>query len=241
MGNKLIGTTSVKLGIYEQSNDSQLEAMLGDKKEFEDGRRFRLCKAGEGLAAGYLIQSVVNLTASDSLAVADDAVAGSKEIVIDAVTDAEYEAHALRDGYLVGAAVAGDIGQFHKIKDNTAMVNGSEATITLYDGITNAFTGDSTQVTICANPYLDVIKDANTGVLIGVPVRAVDDEYYFWALSKGFGPGIATAYTIDDGDYLAHDAGSVVTASANTEDCVGMAITEFAASEGGIVKYTGIE
>ena len=43
MGNKVINTTSVKLGIYETSTDTQLEAMLGDVKEMEDGRKFRLC------------------------------------------------------------------------------------------------------------------------------------------------------------------------------------------------------
>jgi len=240
MGNKLIGTTSVKLGIYEQSNDSQLEGMLGDKKEFEDGRVFVLCKAGEGLDAGYLVQAVANLAASDSLAVADDAAAGSKEIVVDAVTDAEYAVHALRDGYLVGAAVAGDIGQFYKIKDNTAMANGSEATITLYDGITNAFAGDSTQVSICANPYIDVVIDANTAPLIGVPLRAVSSGYYFWALCEGIGPAVATAAGITAGDYVMHDAGSVVKSAStacDTEKRIGVAYTAFAASEGGIVKY----
>ena len=60
MGNKVINTTSVKLGIYETSTDEQLEGMLGDVKEMEDGRKFRLCHNGAGvLAPGYLVQSKI--------------------------------------------------------------------------------------------------------------------------------------------------------------------------------------
>ncbi len=237
MGNKVINTTSVKLGIYEESNDSQLAGMLGDVKEFEDGRKFRLCKAGETLAAGYIVQSPVVLSASESLNVAAAAAIGDKEVVVDAVTNAEYAVHALKDGYLVGEAIAGDIGTFYKIKDNTAMANGSEATITLYDGLTNAFVADSTQVTICANPYLDVVIDANTAPIVGVPLIAVTDEYYFWALCKGYGPGIDSGSGITEGDYVEHSAGEVLTYAGVAENPCGVAVTDLGTDDGGIIKY----
>ena len=240
MGNKVIGKVGPKLGIYEESNDAQLSASLGQLREMDDGRKFRLCKAGETLTAGYSVQAVVNLTAADGLNVAASAAIGDKEVVIDAVTSAEYAVHALKDGYLVGAVIAGDIGTFYKIKDNTVMTNGSEATITLYDGLTNAFVVDSTKITICANPYLDVITDANTAQLIGVPLIAVTDEYYFWALCEGYGPAVATAAGIAAGDYVEHSGGSVLEYDGDAdadEAPIGVAVTAFTASEGGIVKY----
>ena len=38
MGNKVIGKVGPKLGIYEESNDAQLSASLGQVREMEDGR-----------------------------------------------------------------------------------------------------------------------------------------------------------------------------------------------------------
>ena len=223
MGNKVIGKVGPKLGIYEESNDAQLSASLGQERVMEDGRKFVLCKAGGTLAAGYSVQAVVNLSASDSLNVAASAAIGDKEVVIDAQTSAEYAVHALKDGYLVGCEIAGDIGTFYKIKDNTVMTNGSEATITLYDGLTNAFVVDSTEITICANPYLDVIIDANTAQLIGVPLIAVTDEYYFWALCEGYGPAIDDGSGITAGDYVEHNAGELKTYAGVAENPCGVA------------------
>jgi len=237
MGNKVIGKVGPKLGIYEESNDAQLSASLGQERVMEDGRKFRLCKAGEVLAAGYIVQAVANLSASASLNVAASAGIGDKEVVVDAVTNAEYAVHALKDGYLVGEAIAGDIGQFYKIKDNTVMTNGSEATITLYDGLTNAFVVDSTRVTVCANPYLDVVIDANTAPIVGVPLIAVTSGYYFWALCSGMGPGIDSGSAITAGNYVEHAAGEVLTYAGVAENPCGIAVTALGANDGGIIKY----
>ena len=237
MGNKVISRVGPKLGIYEESNDAQLSASLGQERVMEDGRKFVLCKAGEGLTAGYIVQAVANLTASASLNVAASAAIGDKEVVIDAVTNAEYAVHALKDGYLVGEAISGDIGTFYKIKDNTVMTDGSEATITLYDGLTNAFVVNSTQVTICANPYLDVVIDANTAPLAGVPLFAVTSGYYFWALCEGMGPGIDSGSGITAGHYVEHAAGEVLTNSGGAEKSIGIAVTALGTDDGGIIKY----
>jgi len=241
MGNKVIGTTSVKLGIYDESNDSQLAGMVGDKKEFEDGRVFRLCKNGSAaLKAGILVQAIVQGTADDSINVADDAAVGDVEVVVDAVTNGEHAIHTLRGGYLVCCVTAGEIGTFYKIKDNTAMTNGNEATITLYDPLTVALVGDTSNVSICVNPYSGVIIDANTSQLVGVPLIAVTADYYFWALEEGYGPGTDSGSAFAAGDYLAHTGGDLVTASAAAENAVAIAVTAGAANEAGIVKYFGM-
>ena len=256
MGNKLIGTTSVKLGIYETSTDTQLAGMLGDKKEFEDGRVFRLCQNGEvALKAGILVQTIANGSADDSINVADDASVGDVEVVVDAVTNGEHAVHTLADGYLVLCVTAGEIGTFYKIKDNTAMTNGNEATITLYDSLTVALVGDTSNVSICVNPYSGVILDVNTAPLVGVPLIAVDASsstvpVFFWALCEGYGPAQATAAAITVGDYLKHSGGDVLTwtivdtstagaetITTYTEAPIGIAATAAASNEALIVKY----
>ncbi|MBE3086627.1 MAG: hypothetical protein IMZ64_10480 [Bacteroidetes bacterium] len=247
MGNKLVGTTSVKLGIYETSTDTQLAGMVGDKKVFEDGRVFRLCKNGAvALAPGYLVQAAVQGSADDSINVAASASVGATEIVVDAVTSGTYAAHALAGGYLVACVTAGEIGTFYKIKDNTALVNATEATITLYDPLVVALVGDTSNVSICVSPYNGVVIDANSSPLVGVPLVVVAAStstvpVFFWALCEGYGPAIATAVAITAGDYLEHSAGSVLLiTTGDIEGLVAVAVTAFAASEAGIVKYVAM-
>jgi len=237
MGNKVVGTTSVKLGIYETSTDSQLAGMVGDKKVFEDGRVFRLCKAGEALVAGILVQSIVSLTSDDSIEIATSQSIGDTEVEVTADSNSEHAVHSLAGGYLVMSDTTGDIGTFYKIKDNEALVDGENAIITLYDPLTTAIVAGTNECSFCVNPYSGVIKDANTAPLVGVPLIAVDSDAYFWALEEGYGPGTDSGSGFAAGDYLAHSGGDLVTASAAAENAIAVAVTAAAANEAGIVKY----
>jgi len=237
MGNKVVGTTSVKLGIYEESNDSQLAGMVGDKKVFEDGRVFRLCKAGEALVAGILVQSIVSLTDDDSIEIATSQSIGDTEVEVTGTANSVHAAHTLAGGYLVMSDTSGDIGTFYKIKDNEAIADGENAVITLYDPLTTAIVAGTNECSFCINPYSGVIKDANTAQLVGVPLIAVTSDYYFWALEEGYGPGTDSGSGFAAGDYLAHSGGDLVTASAAAENAIAIAVTAAAANEAGIVKY----
>ncbi len=242
MGNKVVGTTSVKLGIYEESNDSQLAGMVGDKKEFEDGRVFRLCKnGGTALVAGILVQSLVSLTSDDSIEIATSQSAGDSEVNVTGDASSIHAANTLNGGYLVLSDTTGDIGTFYKIKSNAAIASGANGIITLYDPLTTAIVPGTNECSFCVNPYSGVIIDANTAQLVGVPLIAVTADYYFWALVKGYGPATATAATIAAGDYVEHSGGDVVTASAAAEANIGVAVTACANNEALIVKYFGIE
>ena len=247
MGNKLVGTTSVKLGVYETSTDTQLIGMVGDKKEFEDGRVFRLCKNGAGaLVAGILVQSIVSLTSDDSIEIATSQGIGDYEVNVTADATSVHAVHSLAGGYLVMSDTAGDIGTFYKIKDNEALVSGSNGIITLYDPLTTAIVAGTNECSFCVNPYSGVIKDANTAQLVGVPLIAVPAStatvpVFFWALENGYGPATATAVAISAGDYLEHSAGSVaLITSGDIEGLVAVAVTAFAANEAGIVKYVAM-
>ena len=244
MGNKVVGTTSVKLGIYETSTDTQLAGMVGDKKEFEDGRVFRLCQNGEtALVAGILVQSIVSLASDDSLEIATSQAIGDYEVNVTGDATSVHAAHTLAGGYLVMSDTAGDIGTFYKIKDNAAIASGANGIITLYDPLTTAIVAGTNECSICVNPYSGVIKDANTAQLVGVPLIAVAAStstvpVFFWALCEGYGPATATAVAISAGDYLEHSAGSVaLITTGDIEALVAVAVTAFAASEAGIVKY----
>ena len=245
MGNKLVGTTSVKLGIYETSTDTQLAGMLGDKKEFEDGRVFRLCQnGGDALVAGILAQSIVSLIADDSIEIATTQSAGDYEVNVTSVTNAEHAVHTLAGGYLVMSDQADYIGTFYKIKDNEALVDGSNGIITLYDPLTTAITLGTNECSFCVNPYSGVILDNNTAQLVGVPLIAVDAStstvpVFFWALCEGYGPATNnTASALEAGDYLKHAAGSVaVLVTAEMDAPIGVAVTAFASGDAGIVKY----
>jgi len=238
MGNKVIGKVGPKLGIYEESNDTQLSASLGQKREMDDGRVFRLCKnGGAALTAGILVQSIVSFTGDDSIEIATTQAIGDKEINVTGDANSIHAAHTLNDGYLVICDSTGEIGTFYKIKDNDAIASGENGIIYLYDGLTTIVTLNTNECSFCVNPYSGVIIDANSALLIGVPLIAVTADYYFWALEEGIGPAVATDAGIAAGAYVAHSGGNVVLASAAAEGIVGVALTAFAASEAGIVKY----
>ena len=240
MSNKVITTTSVKLGIYETSTDSQLAGMVGDKKEFEDGRVFRLCKAGETLVAGILVQAVVSLASDDSIEIATSQAIGDREVNVTADATSEHAVHTLANGYLVMSDTTGDIGTFYKIKDNDALVSGSNGKIYLYNALTTAIVAGTNECSFCVNPYSGVIKDANTAQKVGVPYIAVADGAYFWALCEGYGPATATAAGIAAGDYVYGNAGSVTksaTTAFDTEVRIGVAVTAAASGDAFICKY----
>ena len=237
-GNKQINATTVKLGIYETSTDAQLVGMLGQKKELEDGRKFVLCKAGEALAAGYLTQMPAQDDEDDELVVNTAAAIGDKEIEVTVTTaHGGYDEDELKDGFLcVTLENSSDEGTFYKIKGNDAFVADATATIFLYDGLTTILTATDNEVAVCLNPFKDVVIDANSSPLAGVPYLAVDSGAYFWNLCEGFGPGIDGGSGGTAGGYVLHLAGEVNVATS-AERAIGVIMSDCATDEGVIVKY----
>ena len=241
MGNKTITGTTVKLGIYEQSNDPQLAGMLGQEKVLEDGRKFRLCLANGALTAGILVQSAAPNSYDDELVVNTAAAVGDKEVEITVTAGhGGYDENWLAGGYLMVTKGSGCIGTFYKIKGNDAMVAGSSATIFLCDGLTYAI-AESDEVGVAQNPYKDVVTGTTTAPVIGVPLIAVTDNYYFWAQTAGVGPGIDSGSGVSAGDDLSHVGGDVVTQDGTEDKSIGTAINTAAANEGVLVRYTGLE
>ena len=240
LGNKVIGTTTVKLGIYDEDDDSQLIGSLGQRKVLEDGREFVLCYSGGALTAGILVQAPAPDAADDELVVNTAAAAGDKEVEITVTAGhGGYDASALQEGYLMVTKGTNCIGTFYKIKDNDAMVASESATITLYDPLTYAIAVND-EVCVVRNPYKDVVTGSTTAPVIGVPLQAVSDNHYFWALCKGVGPGVDSGSGVAAGDDLTHVGGDVITQDGTEDKSIGTAFNTAAANEGVIVNYTGL-
>lgn len=240
-GNKLIRATTVKMGIYEQSTDEQLGGCLGQIKSFEDGRKFRLCFANGNLTAGLLVQAPAPNAYDDALVVNTAAVAGDREIEVTVTAGhGGYDKDALKDGFLTVCQGTG-IGCFYKIEGNDAMVASATATIFLYSPLTTALVVSDNEVSVCLNPYKDVVTCSTTAPIIGVPIIAVTDNYYFWAQFKGIGPGTDDGGTAAAGDnVISKDNGTLDVQTDIVNGTIGMAITAAAANDAYLVRYTGL-
>lgn len=242
MGNKVINTTSVKLGIYETSTDEQLEGMLGDVKEMEDGRKFRLCcnSTGAALVPGKAVQSpalVANY--DDNIPVGIAAVGDTTlTVTVHASYGATVAANAFKDGWFAVNEGAGELGHARKIKANTVALVGADTTLTFYDALTDTISAASLGAW-CKCPFKDVLLEAATARVIGVPVCDVtistsSTVYYFWAQVAGPCPMVAggAIVTADDVDVT---AGCAVATTGATPQVIGKAMQTFDDNDVGMV------
>lgn len=238
MGNKVINTTSVKLGIYEISDDSQLAGMVGDVKEMEDGRKFRLCKNSSNataLAPGQLVQAKVSDDDADNIAI-DTASAGATTLgVTNPAGHENLSINELKDGYFCVNDGANEEGHGRKIKANTAADAGDDTTLTFYDALTDLITGSSLGAWIYPI-YKDVVLNAGTGKVIGVSICDVTASYYFWVQVLGPCPVLASGAILKADRVEAHDSGAVIAhASSSVQAYVGTAMQAYNSTEYGYI------
>ncbi len=242
MGNKVINTTSVKLGIYETSTDEQLEGMLGDVKEMEDGRKFRLCRNGTGgaLVPGKAVQGTEDVgSAKDEDLAIGTASAGATTltVTVNAAYGADLVANYFRGGWFCVGAGSEELGHGRKIKANTAAAQGSDTTLTFYDALTDVITADSTGAW-CRSQFIDVVVDAGTARAVGVPVcdvtLSVADTtyYYFWAQVSGACPMVSGG-AIVAGDNVMVASGCAIATTGTTPETIGTAMQAFDSADVG--------
>lgn len=228
MGNKVINTTSVKLGIYETTTDPQLEGMLGTPKEMEDGRKFRLCRnsVAAALTPGLLIQAKADTDYSEDLVVATTSTAGATTLVVTVTTGHEaLSVNELKDGYFCASGTSGEFGHGRKIKSNTAAAAGANTTLTFYDALTDTITAATVGAWIFPI-WKDVITDVGTAKVIGAPVCdvpasvAATGYYYFWAQVKGACPLLSAATLVRGDVVVANGAGTTGTVIPFAGDAV---------------------
>ena len=232
MGNKVINTTSVKLGIYETSTDSQLAGMLGDVKEMEDGRKFRLCKnsTAGALAPGIGVSSPAIDGAYDDGMAIGTAAAGDTTltVTVNASAAADVAVNDYAGGWFVVNTGSGELGHGRKIKENTAAAKGSDTTLTFYDALTDVISSGSTGTWI-KNPYNNVFTDAHTGRVVGVTVCDVAAStstvpVFFWAQVSGPCPMLCTGAIVLGDNVMCTDSACALTGAANTDNYIGTAM-----------------
>jgi len=245
MGNKVINTTSVKLGIYEESTDEQLAGMVGDVKEMEDGRKFRLCENSTALLVpGKLVQSHADTAYTEDIVITAAGATGGTTVTV--TNNASHEAlsvNELKDGYFCCGAGTGEIGHGRKIKENTAAAAGAACTLTFYDKLTDAMTA-STSTGAWAYPlFKEVAIDAGDSKVIGCPVCDVtastsSTKYYFWAQIAGPCPVVAGGAIVRADMVMSNGDGTVVASTGTTPETVGIAMQSIDSGDAGWIFLT---
>jgi len=229
MSNKVINTTSVKLGIYETSTDTQLEGMLGDVKEMEDGRKFRLCQNYTSvLVPGKVVQGPALNTYDENIAIGTAAVGDTTlDVTVHASYGATVAANDFKDGWFVVSAGSGELGHGRKIKSNTEAAVGVDTTLTFYDALTDTISASSTGQWI-KNQFKNVVIDAGTAAAIGVPVCDVAAStstvpVFFWAQCSGPCP-VVSGGALVAGDNVETTSGTAIASTGATDGDIGLAM-----------------
>lgn len=189
MGNIVLGSDgiTVRQGIYEQSLDAKAE--LGRFLDFEDGRRFRYCKAYGAITKGNMVQSPTDIDNHLGVAQTNYSLAvGDKDDIEILLTTTAPVAGEYVDGYLIVNSGTG-LGQMYKIRKHDTGVD--PCTLSLYDPILAVTNGAASDITIVKSRYRDVVVMPTTrvGPPIGVPLITISSGgYYFWAQSRGYAP-----------------------------------------------------
>lgn len=192
------------MSIYGESSTLPEGMMLGEKKEFNDGRVFRLAKnGGTALAAGKIVvqgdETANHITLAPAVAAVGDM---TLTVTLGATLAAANE-------YAEGFAVNITTGKYYKIKSHPAAALSTALTLTLYDAIDVAIpiTDD---IDLVHNPYYGVIISVadQADIVMGVPPIAVTADYYFWLQTRGVA-AVLMDETTGRGDTVTTGTGTV--------------------------------
>jgi len=242
MGNILLPSDGITIrqGIYEQSSTQKTE--LGRFIDFEDGRRFRYCKAGTSDLVIALMTMAPAITGNhkDIVQTNYGLSIGDKDNISVLLDDAP-SVNEYADGFLCCNKGTG-LGQLYRIRKNSATY--SPCKIWLYDPIITAIPAAS-EITLTPNKYNGVLEAAATaaGSHTGVPLIGVTGGYYFWAQTRGYCPftgdsTITVAYVIGEpvGDAVTMDnAGCMDGIESFTDAYYGICVQIPEVNETGIV------
>jgi len=192
------------ISIFSESSTLPEGMMLGQRKEFSDGRVFRLAKNGAvALAAGKIVvqddETANHITLAPAVA-----AAGDRTLTVTLGATA-----AVANEYAEGFAVNITTGKIYKIKSHPAAALSTALTLTLYDDIDVAIpiTDD---IDLVHNPYYGVIISVadQADIVMGVPPIAVTALYYFWLQTRGVA-AVLMDETTGRGDTVTTGTGTV--------------------------------
>ena len=209
-------------------------------------RVFKYAFFNGAVTAGLLVQQPASIVANHSQMSLTSAVAATtgdtSDISIETAGDTDLTLNQYQEGYLIVNDGTGQ-GQSWKIKSHPAHDHSADPTcvITVYGKVKTALVGSGTsQVTLTANPYKDVIvaPATETGYIVGATNIDMSDDYYGWIQTKGpkamlSGETLVLGHKImrsdtdegavmpDNGDDLTPQLGSVMASTVvDTEYCL---------------------
>ncbi len=202
-------------GIYQESETQKAD--VGTRLALGDGRVFYYCKNGSvALVRGKPVQSPTPVSDIDDCSTA---AAGDDKIYL-TDTAAAYTTGDFANGY----AVFYDVGYMHKIRNNDTIASAGAGYVYLYDPIVVALT--TPNVILFKNPCHSVIALADAvSFMIGVPLIAVQANYYFWAQTWGPTACLTPAVAVQDSTRLMIPHVSGVSIMAMQEEVTGTGVT----------------
>jgi len=145
------------------------------------GNGYRYAKAGGTLVAGYATVAAQAAAAHiDETGVALSV--GDTQLILTVTSGTAIAEDNLADGYFQIA----DGGLSYGIESNTAITNAETSIIITLDRPLQVAITTSSEVSIYANPWMDVTSSAtDENFCTGVCPMAVTDNYYFWSQTHG--------------------------------------------------------
>ncbi len=160
---------------------------LGQRMEYEDGRKFRyILAAGTTLVANQVQQGKVILAGDDNLGVDAVSAVGATSITFTSATSTAVDYY---NGGWVGITVTPGLGYIYKIKSSPLLTGGAGDILTLEPDspIVVALTSSS-EISLTPLPWNGVIVmpiTTLTGVIVGVTAAPVTNAQYGWVQSGG--------------------------------------------------------
>lgn len=216
-------TTVLLSGTQVLAQSSSKVHPLGTRGATRDGRVFRYARNGAtALKAGYLCQSAAAVTSFMTLSTGTTELKANTSVAkfIASATSPFTTKNSITDGYLFlytssTAKANAQYAQIKTISTNPSATKNSVITVNfqpgefLYSASTNAGTTNA-EVGVIRNPYDKVIVKpvgVKTGIVVGVPIRPITANYYFWL--QTWGPcALRSNGILDVGDVVGCSTGS---------------------------------
>jgi predicted RecA/RadA family phage recombinase len=230
------GESSIFGGLPPVVDEANPTHRLGQRMITPDGRVFRYVRNGTtALVTGNLLQSIVEDTGEQDLAVAAVAVGATSIVTTTTVT---VTANQYAGGYVLVSVTPG-IGQMFRILSHPA-ATAAALTITLEDPVQVALTTVS-RIDLVPNVYDGVVAHptSSSGSTIGVAVNDISISQYGWIQTGGVANLLndaAGALTVGTTVMRSSSVTGAVRAHTGAVPVAGYAVTGIAASESGAIR-----
>lgn len=204
---------------------------IGQAGRTKDGRLFRYVECGgTALVVGNAIQAPAQDTDHDQITCRATAIGATALLITTGASGGALDANEYAEGFAVIDTTPG-LGYCYRISDHAAIAASTDGQLNLSpeDAIEVALTASS-RVTLCQNPYKNVIQHpvtTATNVCVGGAVYPTTADYFGWIQSGGVGAALidGTPAVGQPVTSTASVAGSLAVHSAELNHVADMMVT----------------